>query len=469
MDGPAQRGSRGRGRSPRHASSARLVAAASTVGTGSAATTARPSPAPTPAPDETAGLETRSTYRLLVSRGLTPDEAATLTAFMCGIPIADVRWSIRQVNQLLFLTSHGSHRTLRRLGRRRSPTALIRIHPDREGETLLPPERSTNAEAAPYLLPAPLRRVWHGGLGTIRRCVPVITFLTDFGPSAPAVCRGVMFRICPDANIIDITHQVPRYSIRERRRVAGVRPAAHAGRHPRRGRRPGRRHGAAGGRPRVGTRRRADRAGQRAAHRRPPEALGGIVEARSLENRDLMLAGHLVQLPRPRHLRADGRATSRPACPSSRSGRPVDVERARPAARASGRRSRDGRARDLDRPRPDLRQRHASPATPADLEAAHRTARAGRPLVIEFPAHDGATAVEERTVWERTFGRVPVGSSLLMADSEGHLSLADNQGDAARPPRPRPGPAGPDPRRPDAPDARGVTETARRRSSRSRA
>jgi len=43
---------------------------------------------------------------------------------------------------------------------------------------------------------------------------PVITFLTDFGPSAPAVCRGVMFTISPDANIIDINHQVPRYSIR---------------------------------------------------------------------------------------------------------------------------------------------------------------------------------------------------------------------------------------------------------------
>ncbi len=44
---------------------------------------------------------------------------------------------------------------------------------------------------------------------------PVITFLTDFGPAAPAVCRGVMFRICPDANVIDVSHQVPRYSIRE--------------------------------------------------------------------------------------------------------------------------------------------------------------------------------------------------------------------------------------------------------------
>ncbi|HEY7702270.1 MAG TPA: hypothetical protein VIB02_08145 [Candidatus Limnocylindrales bacterium] len=46
---------------------------------------------------------TRSTYRNLVTRGLAPDEAATLTAFMCGIPIAEVHWSLRQVNQLLFL------------------------------------------------------------------------------------------------------------------------------------------------------------------------------------------------------------------------------------------------------------------------------------------------------------------------------------------------------------------------------
>jgi hypothetical protein len=80
-----------------------LVAAASTVAPGSGTRTALPSRAATPAPVQTAQLETRSTYRLLVSRGLAPDEAATLTAFMCGIPIADGRWSIRQVNQLLFL------------------------------------------------------------------------------------------------------------------------------------------------------------------------------------------------------------------------------------------------------------------------------------------------------------------------------------------------------------------------------
>jgi hypothetical protein len=51
----------------------------------------------------TDSLVTRSTYRLLLLRGLAPEEAANLTAFLCGIPIDQVRWSLRQVNQLLFL------------------------------------------------------------------------------------------------------------------------------------------------------------------------------------------------------------------------------------------------------------------------------------------------------------------------------------------------------------------------------
>jgi hypothetical protein len=56
-------------------------------------------------------LLTRSTYRLLQMKGLAPDEAANLTAFLCGIPVADVHWSLRQVNHLLFL------RELARTGR----------------------------------------------------------------------------------------------------------------------------------------------------------------------------------------------------------------------------------------------------------------------------------------------------------------------------------------------------------------
>ena len=73
------------------------------AGPGSAATTLAPSESSMAGPGGTNRLVTRSTYRSLVIRGLAPDEAATLTAFMCGIPIADARWSLRQVHQLLFL------------------------------------------------------------------------------------------------------------------------------------------------------------------------------------------------------------------------------------------------------------------------------------------------------------------------------------------------------------------------------
>jgi hypothetical protein len=56
-------------------------------------------------------LVTRSTYRMLLMRGLAPTEAADLTAFLCGIPIGEVHWSLQQVNQMLFL------RELARTGR----------------------------------------------------------------------------------------------------------------------------------------------------------------------------------------------------------------------------------------------------------------------------------------------------------------------------------------------------------------
>ena len=45
---------------------------------------------------------------------------------------------------------------------------------------------------------------------------PVIGFLTDFGlDGAAATCRGVMLGICPHAQIIDISHTVRKYAIRD--------------------------------------------------------------------------------------------------------------------------------------------------------------------------------------------------------------------------------------------------------------
>ncbi|HEV7810965.1 MAG TPA: hypothetical protein VGO64_10215 [Candidatus Limnocylindrales bacterium] len=36
-------------------------------------------------------------------RGLAPDEAANLTAYLAGIAVGDTHWTLTQINQLLFL------------------------------------------------------------------------------------------------------------------------------------------------------------------------------------------------------------------------------------------------------------------------------------------------------------------------------------------------------------------------------
>jgi hypothetical protein len=46
---------------------------------------------------------------------------------------------------------------------------------------------------------------------------PFVSFLTDFGTdaTAPAVCRGVILGICPEARIVDLTHAVTRQDVAE--------------------------------------------------------------------------------------------------------------------------------------------------------------------------------------------------------------------------------------------------------------
>jgi len=36
-------------------------------------------------------------------RGLAPDEAANLTAYLAGISVGETHWTLAQINQLLFL------------------------------------------------------------------------------------------------------------------------------------------------------------------------------------------------------------------------------------------------------------------------------------------------------------------------------------------------------------------------------
>jgi S-adenosylmethionine hydrolase len=46
---------------------------------------------------------------------------------------------------------------------------------------------------------------------------PLITLLTDFGTRDPsaAICRGVIFRIAPGAEVLDLTHDVRKFAIRD--------------------------------------------------------------------------------------------------------------------------------------------------------------------------------------------------------------------------------------------------------------
>jgi hypothetical protein len=102
MAGQAQRGSRGHGRSSRPGSSLPRRVAASAAGPGLAST--KPSSGRTVEPMEASSAPaTRSLYRLLQMKGMTPAEAASLTAFLCGLPTSDLHWSLKQVNQMLFL------------------------------------------------------------------------------------------------------------------------------------------------------------------------------------------------------------------------------------------------------------------------------------------------------------------------------------------------------------------------------
>jgi hypothetical protein len=48
-------------------------------------------------------MPTKATYRNLILRGLAPDEAANLTAYLAGIGVGGTHWTLRQINQLLFL------------------------------------------------------------------------------------------------------------------------------------------------------------------------------------------------------------------------------------------------------------------------------------------------------------------------------------------------------------------------------
>jgi hypothetical protein len=109
MAGQVQRGSRGHGRSSRRGSSSPQGVAVSAAGP-ALATTATSSTVATER-SATPPQAPRVAYRLLLMKGMSPAEAANLTAYACGLPTEDLNWSLKQVNQMLFL------RAMHRAGR----------------------------------------------------------------------------------------------------------------------------------------------------------------------------------------------------------------------------------------------------------------------------------------------------------------------------------------------------------------
>ena len=68
-----------------------------------AATRRRQTTSPPSPPKYSPAPGTRATHLMLMLRGLTTDEAANLTAYICGIRAGERPWKVEQINQLLFL------------------------------------------------------------------------------------------------------------------------------------------------------------------------------------------------------------------------------------------------------------------------------------------------------------------------------------------------------------------------------
>ncbi len=258
---------------------------------------------------------------------------------------------------------------------------------------------------------------------------PVISFITDFGPdSAVAICHGVMLSIANDAHILDITHAVRKYAIRDGAYLLwSAVPWLPVGVH------------VAVVDPGVGTERLpiGILAGRGDVLIGPDngvlipaaERLGGIAEVRALENRDLMLQatsstfhGRDIFAPVAAHVAAGSSFES--VGPAFDPAELVQLHFPDPIARDGG--------LDTSVLYVDSFGNLRLSGFPNDLRAAVGELRPGRLFDVEFGAVGDLPAVRERIPWARTFGEIAHGAALLYEDSFGRLACADNQGDIAR-------------------------------------
>jgi S-adenosylmethionine hydrolase len=258
---------------------------------------------------------------------------------------------------------------------------------------------------------------------------PFISFLTDFGPDGPApTCRGVMLTIAPDAQIVDVGHNVRKYAIRDGAYLLwSAIPYLPIGAH------------VAVVDPGVGTSRRpiAILTGRgdflvgpdNGLLMPPAERIGGIREARVLENRDLWLPvttstfhGRDIFAPVAAHLAmGDPFETVGPRID------PADLVQLRLPTATPRNGGLDTAVAFID----SFGNARLA-GWPDDLAAAVGPLDPGRALVVEIgEGTSSASRTEVRTTWQRTFGTVEIGEPLLYEDSSGTISFSDNQGNIA--------------------------------------
>jgi S-adenosylmethionine hydrolase len=257
---------------------------------------------------------------------------------------------------------------------------------------------------------------------------PVISFLTDFGPdAAAAICRGVMLGIAPDAQIIDISHSVRKYAIRDGAyllwislqwlpravHVAVVDPGVGTARRP---------IGLLTGRGDV-------LIGPDNGLLLPAaDRLGGIREARALENRAWMLErtsstfhGRDIFAPMGAHVAIGGAFAD--VGPAIDEAALVAIDF--PVASAHG------GGLDTSVAYIDSFGNLRLAGNADDLTAAVGDLGPGRRFEVGFGPQGGLAGATEQVPWARTFGAIELGAPLLYEDSFGSLAYADNQGNVA--------------------------------------
>lgn len=257
---------------------------------------------------------------------------------------------------------------------------------------------------------------------------PFISFLTDFGPdSAAAICRGVMLGIAPDAQIVDISHSVRKYAIRDGAfllwsalvwmpvgvHVAVVDPGVGTARRP---------IGVLTGRGDI-------LIGPDNGLLMPAaDRLGGIAAVRELENRDWMLPDRSATF--------HGRDVFAPVAANlAIGGRFEDAGHELDPAALHGLRFPDATVRagalETSVRYIDSFGNLRLAGTRQDLAEAVGVLETGLRLRVEFASDGVSPATAEDATWARTFGEIPIGAPLVYEDSFGELAYADNQSSVA--------------------------------------